>query len=581
MLRVRPAMIEGLMPRRFAILWVAVSLFIALPARGASHWTRLASPNFELYTTGGEKRGRETIRYFEQVRDFFLLASPLEGTRESPLRIVEFEDSADFNRFRPNEAAIAFFLAGPEREYIVMSDAAVKDEHAAIHEYMHVVIRHSGLKLPLWLNEGWAEVFSSLRPMGKEMAVGDLLPGRMKTLDKEKWLDFDALVAVDKQSPSYNEASRAGIFYAESWALVHMLFLAPEYKDNFAKFVMALHNGKSAADACQAAFGRSSAQVFADLRTYFGRKNLSGTAFQIGADHQEVPVTAAPVADPDVRLMQAELLVASGKRVEARAEYAKLEQQPPVRPELLRAVGNLALIEKNNEQARQYFRRAFDAGDDDARMCYELSKLEQEAKSEPAKIMPILERALKSRPDFPAAETQLGLLKVDVRDFTGAVAALTSIPSVNAQDAPKVYCGLALSQIEVGDIPDAQANIEKCRQWARSEADIARVKRLVRFIDARAQPSSAVHLGEKLQHVAGVLRGVECSPQANRIVVAVGDKVAQFDLPAEDAIEMPAKPAQNVRFQCGAMSPIRIAVEFAPPRSAMETSAGIVRRLVF
>ena len=81
-----------------------------------------------------------------------------------------------------NQSAVAYFLAGPEREYIVLGDRAMKDPHAAIHEYLHVIVRHSGLKLPLWLNEGWAEVFSSLRPMGKEMAVGDLLPDRVKTL---------------------------------------------------------------------------------------------------------------------------------------------------------------------------------------------------------------------------------------------------------------------------------------------------------------------------------------------------------------------------------------------------------------
>ena len=39
-----------------------------------------------------------------------------------------------------------------------------------------------GLKIPLWLNEGWADVYSTLRPMGKETAVGDLLEDRMRIL---------------------------------------------------------------------------------------------------------------------------------------------------------------------------------------------------------------------------------------------------------------------------------------------------------------------------------------------------------------------------------------------------------------
>ena len=96
----------------------------------------------------------------------------------------------------------------------------------------------------------------------------------------EKWLSFDALTAVNHQSPEYNESSRAGIFYAESWALTHMLYLAPDYQAHFGEFVMALHEGKTAAEACRIAWNRSPDQVFADLRTYFDRKKIYGRIFE-------------------------------------------------------------------------------------------------------------------------------------------------------------------------------------------------------------------------------------------------------------------------------------------------------------
>ena len=35
---------------------------------------RIASGNFELFTTGGERSGRDLIRHFEQVRYFYNLA---------------------------------------------------------------------------------------------------------------------------------------------------------------------------------------------------------------------------------------------------------------------------------------------------------------------------------------------------------------------------------------------------------------------------------------------------------------------------------------------------------------------------
>ena len=569
------------MLRRLVLVCAGLSVFYVPPVRAASRWVKVTGPDFELYTTAGEKQGAETLRFFEQVREFFRLAAPIEGDRTSVLRIVQFEDPAEYERFRPNPSAIAFFASTAEREYVVLGDRAMKDTHAAIHEYFHVVVRRSGLKLPLWLNEGWADVFSSLRPKGKEVAVGDLLPDRVKALEKEKWLDFDTLTSADKASPYYHEESRVGMFYAESWALAHMLFLAPEYKDHFSKFVMALHGGKSAADACQSAFGKSSAQVFADLHSYLDRKQLFGTIFSIPPERQQWQIASASVTDFDARLMKADLLVAAAKGEQAKTEYESLAREQPKNLEVLRVLGNMALREKNSDVARQYFRRAYDAGEKDAHTCYELARLDRDAGAEIGTLVPPLERALQSQPDFPAAEAMLGSLRVQTRDFSGGLAMLSGLRSVSEEDAWSVYCGLALAQIEMGDVTDAQQNMASCQRRSRTPAEIQRSQRLGRFIQARSLPVTAVHLGEKVTTVTGLLQGVQCSPQVNRIVVSVADKTALFDLPPEDAIEMPTNPVEKVQFQCGQMRPIRIVVEFAPPRTAMETSAGVVRRLIF
>src|SRR5580698_7566736 len=235
--------------------------FHAVPAVAADHWLRLTTPDFELYTTKADKQARDTLRHFEQVREFFLQASPVRSLGDSPLRIFLFENESQFKPFRPSESTVSFYVATPVRDYIVMGDRTVNDYGPSIHEYMHLIVRHSGLKLPTWLNEGWADVYSTLRPMGKDTAVGDLLPERMQTLAGEEWMSLDALDAVNTNSPTYHEASRVGIFYAESWALAHMLYLSPDYKDNFGKFVTALNSGKSTGEALQIAYGRSSAAV--------------------------------------------------------------------------------------------------------------------------------------------------------------------------------------------------------------------------------------------------------------------------------------------------------------------------------
>jgi tetratricopeptide (TPR) repeat protein len=573
--------IELAMCRASAIvLFFAVPLAIT-PAPAAEHWVRIATPDFELYTTAGEKHGRDTIRHFEQVREFFLKASPVRSTGDFPLRIYQFDTESQYKPFRPNESTVAYFVATPARDYIVMGDRTSNDYGPSIHEYMHLIVRHSGLKLPTWLNEGWADVFSTLRPMGNAAAVGDLLPDRMKSLTTETWLDFDTLTSIDTSSPIYHEASRVGIFYAESWALAHMLYLSPEYKDNFGKFIMALNNGRSASEACEIAFGRSSADVFQDLHSYLDRKRIYGRVFETRLENRDGETTSATLPDFDWQLALADLRVAIGRTGDAKAEYLRLEKEQPDRPDLAQSIGNLALWSRDVETARKYFAKAYEAGNSDAQLCFDFAVLEREAKQPPAKIVPILERALKSRPDYMEAKVQLGLTQVDARDYPGAVSTLMAIPTVKPQQAPAVFCGLAFAFVHTGDLDSALQNAQECHKWARTAAEMRRADQISKLVGARSKPVVAVRPGEKLQHVAGVTRNLQCSPQGNRLQMSIGDKLVVFDLPEPDAVELSQTPPANFAFTCGPLKPIRLGIEFAPPRSAMETSVGIVRRIEF
>src|ERR1700736_990651 len=149
----------------------ALFFLTALPLVAADQWIKLTTPHFELYTTAGEKKGREAILYFEQVRNFFLQASPSKKVPEFPVRIVAFRSEKQYRPYRINESAAAYYTQTQTRDYIVMQDIAQEHYHVAIHEYTHLIVEHSGLKLPPWLNEGWAELYSTLKPLGDKAMI--------------------------------------------------------------------------------------------------------------------------------------------------------------------------------------------------------------------------------------------------------------------------------------------------------------------------------------------------------------------------------------------------------------------------
>ena len=169
-----------------------------------------------------------------------------------------------------------------KRDYIVMSSLSSDRHMTAVHEYIHLLVRHSGVDLPPWLNEGFAMLYATLEPVGKKAQVGAFHPGYQQTLLDNKWLDIATLTSVDHDSPHYNEKKRAGVFYAESLALVHMLSLSERYpREEFPKLIGGLVGGNPADAAFQEIYGKSLEQVYKDLRAYMRRGRFFGILYDI------------------------------------------------------------------------------------------------------------------------------------------------------------------------------------------------------------------------------------------------------------------------------------------------------------
>src|SRR5213078_470299 len=91
------------------------------------------------------------------------------------------------------------------------------------HEYTHLLTSHSNYDWPLWLKEGVAEFYSTFNVDKKAFTLGIPVSNHVHLLRESSFIPLKALIQVDHRSPAYNERDKQGIFYAESWALVHYL----------------------------------------------------------------------------------------------------------------------------------------------------------------------------------------------------------------------------------------------------------------------------------------------------------------------------------------------------------------------
>jgi tetratricopeptide (TPR) repeat protein len=579
-------------------LLLLLTLFAA-SGRAADQWTRVTTPHFELYTTAGEKKGRELILYFEQVRSFFTQSTPSKNGYDFPIRIVVFRSEKQYRPYSPNSAAAAYYTQGRYRDYIVMSDADTEHLPVAIHEFMHLVINHAGVKLPVWLNEGWADLYSTLKPKGSKAMVGDLIPGRVQVLQTEKWLSWDALTSVGLKSETYNEKDRAGIFYAESWALVHMLYLTPEYGGKFANFVLAVSRGQTAAQACQTVYGRSSEKVYADLQSYLRRNQLFGALIDVKLTKSEEDPEVSQVALFESETVLADLLSVAGKRDQAAEAFRKLEAENPGKPEIAQSMGYLAWQNNDRNGARAQFEKAFDAGGNDPEMCFHLAMLELEQSQTSDRALAALQRAVGVKPDYTDARFQLGLVEMNRHEYEGAIAAFGWIHKIDDEHAATLFNALAYAYLQVKNYDEARKQAVLALKWDKTDFDKQRSEQVIRYLDqidrkdhpvAPAQMSEIQderpHLArrdepeaEKTERVEGTAKTFDCD--AKRFVMEVDGKAFAFDLPDPSKIRLRHEGSDTFEFTCGPQKPFHVAVEYVPAAKADGELKGSLRVLEF
>jgi TPR repeat protein len=111
---------------------------------------------------------------------------------------------------------------------------------------MHLVLHLNYDGVPTWLHEGLAEFIGATVVEDNDIEVGRPIWPHINLLREKKLLPTAALFAVDHSSPEYNERDRSGVFYAQSWTLVHYLMTDPKLSAGGAmRHLLALCHGQT------------------------------------------------------------------------------------------------------------------------------------------------------------------------------------------------------------------------------------------------------------------------------------------------------------------------------------------------
>jgi tetratricopeptide (TPR) repeat protein len=464
-------------------LIILLSFFVILePGSAARGWLKVTTPNFELYTSGGQGNAKRTILYFERVRTFFIQSMQQEPDENDRVLVVAFRSPKEFKPYQRHRSSAAFYLKGRDRDHIVMGGMGTEYEDTAVHEFVHLLVARSGTKLPLWLNEGLAELYSNLEPQGKNVLVGNMIPGRVQRLRETQWIPLETLTAADQDSSLYNKGSEVGIFYAQSWFLTHMLALSEDYRPKFDKFIVALAKGATAAEAFSAAYDKNLFQVEDDLHTYW-RGTLRMAVFPFKLEKSAENPVVEEADSLDVELMQAGILARIDKTEEADRRYAAYVAARPDDPRAEEGLGYRYWRANDRELARQHFARAVELGSVNERMYFEYAMLRRETGAEDEELIPLLEKAVEIEPGYKEARIYLGHCLLRTRDHVRALQHFAQIKNVSAERAVTLFHGIAQAYLMAGDLEAAMPAANRALESARTPEDVTRANQLLTHLN--------------------------------------------------------------------------------------------------
>jgi tetratricopeptide (TPR) repeat protein len=510
-----------------------------------AEWIRFDSAGIELFTDAGEKSGRQIMTRFEQIREIFRQA----GIAPGPLRVrvFAFTSAEEFHRYRQD--AGGFYQSGPECDYIALPIGPEADR-VAFHEYVHLVLTHSAVPLPPWFDEGMAEFYSTVQIEKDGLRIGDAIPSHIALLSKERWLDAAELGGRPQGS----------IFYAESWALVHMLNLASGWRDGMPQFVSLLAEEKPAEEAFHEAFGKTVAEALSALHAY--SKSMRSVAIPAILD--------VPEKVEVVRLTNdAALLARAGLALSVkRAELAKtLVNALPASPEAEAMRGAMALAENRRDEARGHLDRAIELGSRDPALYFEYAMLERESGRSD---MEFLRKVIELDPDFADAQFLIGVRETDDGTYVSAIDHLRVATRVKPGKST-YWHALAYAQAKSGDRQAALVSAR--RAIARAETDqeeqMARALLTLPAEDPAPRasrrsvitpPSWKARRGDA--RIEGTLVDFDCTGDRPRLQIRVdsGSSVTlRLQHPSE--VELVNAPQASLQLPCGALN-LRVVIDY-------------------
>lgn len=353
-----------------------VLITLCLPTDAAARWATLETEHFVFVGDASDGQIRSVAQRIEQFREVVARLFPGSTVTTRPVVVLVFANDRSLRPYaphyqgRPIELA-GYYISGEDGGTIaVNADSQEAALSVVFHEYTHSIVANTGAELPVWANEGIAEVYETFqtRDGGRSAVIGAPPSHHLELLRRSTPIPLAQLLAITRDSPMYNEGSRRGVLYAQSWALMHYLMLGnPARATQLRGYLAALRTGVAPAQAFRDAFGADLAVLERELFDYV--RNFAFPVMRYDFDTRlgaAVAARPAPLDDAEAHGYLGDLLAGAGRKNDALTLLTDAVKTNPraVRPAV--ALGLLHLRDDRLDEAVAALETAVARGPGDA-----------------------------------------------------------------------------------------------------------------------------------------------------------------------------------------------------------------------
>jgi tetratricopeptide (TPR) repeat protein len=430
-----------------ACLLAVVSQHTTVAAKDT--WISIRTKNFLMLGNASEKDIKRVGVKLEQFREVFTALFPkVRFNTPVPTTVVVFKSDSSYGPFKPKPDVAGYFQPGPDVNYITLTTEVrgEQDPFSVIfHEYIHLLVNDTFPNVPVWFNEGLAEYYSTFTISDDQKVVlGSPISNHVFLLRESKMLPLRTLFEVDHKSAHYNERQKRGIFYAQSWALMHYFIIGKSGRsEKLTQFIDLLNSKMPMEEAFQKVFQMPFETMEKELREYIKQSRYNILRGKFEGKFDDTVSAATTLTEAEVQAYLGDLLLHSHRK----DAYTYLEKALKLDPNLAIAHASLGMAyfrEGKSKEARESLERAVTANSQNylAHYYYAYSLSRTGPEEAPtgggytpevaAKIREHLQKAIALRPDFPEPYGLLAFVNlVTGKDIDETITALKRVLSTS------------------------------------------------------------------------------------------------------------------------------------------------------